>query len=132
MVKGAAPLKDFIPRLQELVDEAENLILYNAAFDLEFLANSGLTYDDEKVVDVMENFAIVYGDWSDYYQSFKWKKLVQCADAYGYQWPNGPHDALEDAKATLFCHLAMAPTFDEECAKRYEALRDYYARSEEE
>lgn len=132
MVAEAAPLKDFLPRLQELVDEAETLVLYNAGFDLSFLERSGLTYDIEKVVDVMEDFAVIYGDWSDYYQRFKWKPLWRCAAAYGYQWSKDvQHDALEDAKATLHCYLAMKPTLAEKIAEREESMKEYFALMEQ-
>lgn len=49
----------------------------------------------------MERYAIYYGDYSDYFGSYKWKPL-----------PGGDHSALGDAKATLNLIKRMAGHVD--------------------
>jgi DNA polymerase-3 subunit epsilon len=50
----------------------------------------------------MFDFAEYYGEWNDYFQSFKWQKLSMCAYYFGYEF--NAHDSLEDVKATLHCY----------------------------
>lgn len=53
----------------------------------------------------MQDFAPIYGEWSEYYESYKWQKLVKCAAYFGYIWgADKAHDSLADCRATLFCY----------------------------
>lgn len=57
------------------------------------------------VIDVMQDFADIYGEWSDKYGCNKWQKLTKCATYYGYDWENDTaHDSLADCRATLYCY----------------------------
>lgn len=61
----------------------------------------------------MELFAPIYGDWSEYHQSFTWKSLGVAAAHYGYTWPDGAaHDALADCRATLHVWKSMVEKGD--------------------
>ena len=56
----------------------------------------------------MQEFAVLYGDWNECYQSFAWKSLEVCAAYFGYEWGEGKaHNSFEDCKATLFCYQQM-------------------------
>lgn len=55
----------------------------------------------------MEEFAEIYGEWSEYYCNYKWKKLTTAASYYGYNFDNVAHDSLEDIKATLVVYNAI-------------------------
>ena len=48
----------------------------------------------------MIDFAEVYGEWSDYKNSYKWQKLSTAAAYYNFKF--SAHNSLEDVKATLF------------------------------
>ena len=54
------------------------------------------------MIDVMELFAPIYGEVSEKYGGYKWQKLQNCADYFGYKFKT--HDSYEDAKATLYCY----------------------------
>lgn len=70
-------------------------------FDLGFL--EGLySLENKQVIDVMELFAPIYGEVSEKYGGYKWQKLQNCADYFGYKFKT--HDSYEDAKATLYCY----------------------------
>ncbi len=85
---------------------ADVIIGYNGDFDLDFLRAAGCEINpDAVIVDVMELFSPIYGEWSDYFGSYKWQKLSTCAAYYGYEFK--AHDSLEDCKATLACYHRM-------------------------
>ena len=44
----------------------------------------------------------IYGEVSEKYGGYKWQKLQNCADYFGYKFKT--HDSYEDAKATLYCY----------------------------
>lgn len=107
-VKDCPTIDTHITQIVKLLDGAEKIIGYNTNFDLKFVAAAaglgGVKAEwIEKMVDVMDLFAEVYGEWSDQYESYKWQKLITCAAYYDYVWPSGPHDSLQDALATLYC-----------------------------
>lgn len=103
MVAKCPPITAYLPRLQAILDSADRIGGYNTPFDLNFLKAAGLRINQE-VIDVMEEFAPIYGEYSEKYGSYKWQKLVKCADYYGYDWgTDHAHDSLADARATLFC-----------------------------
>lgn len=108
MVADKPPIQHWLPKLNEILSQADVIVGYNLPFDLEFLSRAGVSIDcDKQYFDVMLEFAPIYGEYSEYYEDYKWQKLRTCAYYYGYR-PNGSlHDSLEDAKATLFCYYAM-------------------------
>ena len=107
-VADCKPAGDYAREVLRLLDEADTIVGYNTFFDLGFLAAAadldGIKEEwIEKSDDVMQKFAVVCGEWSDFYGDYKYQKLTTCAAAYGYKWPGGPHDSLQDALATLYC-----------------------------
>ena len=106
MVKNAPRISDRIADINGIICRAGTIIGYNTNFDLDFLANNGLILSqDVEIVDVMQEFAPIYGEWSDYYNSYKWQKLTTAAAYYGYDWncrAEGAHNSLADCYATLY------------------------------
>lgn len=75
-----------------IIDNAEKIIGYNLYF-----------------IDVMKPFARVYGEYSQYYQDYKFQKLTCCALYYGYKWKKkDAHSTLADVRAILYCYKVMA------------------------
>lgn len=111
MVQNAPTISEKIAEINEIVTKADEIIGYNICFDVNFLKNSGLILPQNvEIVDVMAEFAPIYGEWSDYYGDYKWQKLVIAADYYGYDWssqPEGAHNSLADCYATLFVFEKM-------------------------
>lgn len=114
-VNGISPemVKDFPQiwkersKIQSIIDSADIIIGYNTSFHMDFLFFSEI-FSIAKIVDIMEEFAEVYGEWSDYFDSYKWQKLSVCAEYYNYNWENDKaHDSLADCRATLHCYKEM-------------------------
>ncbi|MBR0488508.1 3'-5' exonuclease [Candidatus Saccharibacteria bacterium] len=109
MVANKPILRDYSERLNEIFENAELIVSYNGLhYDLPIIAKYGF----EEVLrrphdDVMLKFAPIYGDWNDYYGSYRWKNLSVCADYYDYESSGQFHDALEDVRATLWCWKKM-------------------------
>lgn len=101
MVKNKPTLQQLAPLIKGIFDNADVIVGYNGSFDLGFL--EGLySLENKQVIDVMELFAPIYGEVSEKYGDYKWQKLQNCADYFGYKFKT--HDSYEDAKATLYCY----------------------------
>lgn len=105
MVKDKPTFKELLPKLKEIIDSTAAVVIYNVGFERGILR---LTYGVElevPLIDAMEMFAEVYGDWSEYWQTYRFQKLETAARYYGYEYT--AHDALEDVRATRFVYEKM-------------------------
>ena len=106
MVADAPDPEEIISTVKGIFESADMLIAYNGRFDLSFLDVWGIHPSEEQaVVDVMLEFAEVYGEKNYYYGGYKWQKLTTAASYYGYKF--AAHDSLEDVRATLFIYRKM-------------------------
>ncbi len=63
-----------------------------------------------EIVDVMRDFAEIYGEINEYNGKYKWQKLVKCAEYYDFDWSGTgthAHDSLGVCLATFHCFLKM-------------------------
>lgn len=110
MVADCKDIYHYFSEIQSILYNADTIIGYNTEFDLNFLVNCGFElYEDVETVDVMREFAPIYGEWSEERQDYKWQKLTTCASFYNYDWSKAAaaHNALGDCLATLFCYNKM-------------------------
>ena len=107
MVEDKKGIDYYLPIIQEIIDNAKLIIGYNiVGFDIEKLTNAGIRFPYEQMIfDVMVEFAPVRGGWQEKQETFRSIKLKRCGRYYGYSFK--AHEALSDAKATLFCFNAM-------------------------
>lgn len=115
-VKDCPYLHDLAVKVRGIFANAKTWIGYNGGFDLGFLAKIGIVPTDEvRIVDVMRDFATIYGEWIEQCGDYRWQKLTTCAAYYGYEFR--AHDSLEDVRATLFCYRQMqeAQAIEAEC-----------------
>lgn len=104
MVKDKKTFEKHIDKLSNILLNTDEIIIYNVEFELGFLGKYGVKFNDKVLFyDLMESFAIVYGDYNEYHQSYTWKSLETCCIYYGYNLKNA-HDSLEDCRATLYCY----------------------------
>ena len=104
MVKSAPTIFDLIPILNGIFNSATELILYNADFDLDFIKyHTGIDVKkNQKVTDVMIDFANYFKDWDDKHKCCRWQKLTFASNYFGFKWDIEAHNSLADIKATLF------------------------------
>lgn len=109
-VSGCRTLWDYKSEIESILLNADIIVGYNImSFDLPMLFNHGIkneVKDGSVVCDVMQEYAFVNGEWNDKTCDWRYKKLIDCAEYYkypGHSW----HNALDDARATLFCFYAM-------------------------
>lgn len=95
--------------IQDILDSADIIVGYNTPFDMGMLSHYGIVpKKDVRVVDIMPMFAVLYGEWDAENERFRYKKLVDCAEYYDYEWGDtAAHDALADALATAYCYGRM-------------------------
>lgn len=109
-VMNCRSLLSYRKQIEKILSTADVIVGYNVHnFDLELLFNGGIRScikKDSVIVDIMHSFSAIYGEWSNYHGSYKYQKLITCAEYYGYSGSRW-HDSLDDAKATLFCFYAI-------------------------
>lgn len=134
MVADCPCIADRLPELQAIFDKADTIIGYNTEFDVGFLAAAGVVFvRNTKVIDVMREFAPIYGEWSDTHQAWKWQKLTTCAAYYGYDWSGAEaaHNALGDCFATLHCYNQLvSPSEDVDFIALEQRERELLERAE--
>ena len=121
-VRSAPTLREVADRIQTIIDSADVIVGYSVNFDYSMLACAGIRFDgfykDEptlRLVDVMELFAPVYGEWDEYHGNWKWQKLSTAAAYYGYEWGDEcAHDALADCRATLYVWKKLKEALQDE------------------
>lgn len=103
-----------LPELKRLLT-GTTVIVYNALYDRKMLHKTaerwGLEKVDWKTLSpwhcAMEQFAIYYGDWNDYRQSYRWQKLTTAARHFGLS-TEFAHGAAYDCQMTLGIVRGMA------------------------
>lgn len=102
-VAGKPAIYEETPRIQAILDAADEVIGYNVGFDLGFLERAGLDVDRDKVVrDPQVDFAAVYGEYDGKHTDPRYQKLTTAAEAIGYDWgADKAHGSLADARASL-------------------------------
>lgn len=141
MVADAPSIYEKAAEINAIISQADLVIGYNVGFDLMMLANNGvISIKDIKSYDVMERFAEIYGEWSEWHQNYKWQSLAKAAKYCGYDWSkqNGKaHNSLADCFATLFvkqnmelCKKEREREKQEERKKIYEEIKEFICDDE--
>lgn len=109
MVANKPCIYERLPEIIAILQGADRVIGYNTQFDLRMLSAVGAKLpQDTPIIDVMQDFAPVYGEYSENNGSYRWQKLTTCAAYYRYDWGNDTaHDSLADCRATLYCYQKM-------------------------
>ena len=108
MVAGAKTIEEQLSEISKITLNAKEIIGYNTYFDIDFLSAAGVEFSDTvKVTDVKAVFTERHGVWDKYKGDFKWIKLTECAEHYGYDWNSNEgqaHNSVSDCFATLHCY----------------------------
>ncbi len=104
MVRSKPYFYERLHEIQQILSRASLAVYYNAAFDSGFLKANGLILPPSYCV--MEEFAEIYGEYSEYWGNYTWQTLGTCSDYYGFNWDNlHAHNSLVDSFATLYSYL---------------------------
>lgn len=115
MLSSCKSILDRANDIEKIFANAKLIIGYNVDFDLDFLRASGIKISkNKKTADVMRMH-------QDSTLNHRRVSLVKCCEAHGYNWSNdiGPHNALGDCYATLFCYNALLEKNKSKAAIRF-------------
>ena len=110
MVKDKMPISNHKDQIEAILSGAELIVGYNVGFDLSMLEGEGIDLPDIPVYDVMREFAPIYGEYNEYYGSYRWQSLTTAAGYYDYDWSSHEdqaHNSLADCFATQFVFEKM-------------------------
>lgn len=102
MVADKNPFENYADILSFILCNTEEIIIYNADFEVSFFRKYGVKFNNN-IYDLMIEFAEAYGQFNEYFGSYTWQTLDTCCLFYGY-YLDKAHDSLEDCKATLYCY----------------------------
>ncbi len=110
MVADKPSIFDRLDNVQKIIGSAETVIVYNSAFDVDFLEHYGVDFSTNVIDDPMCYGAVIYGEAKvrenlngDPEVSYKWKKLGVLAEHLGYDG-NGWHNSTADCIATAYVY----------------------------
>lgn len=90
-----------LTEIAEIFERADEVCGYNVGFDLRFLAALGIRpREDAEIIDTMQLYAPIHGEWSEYFDDWKWCKLTVAADEIGHEWTGTAHGSLADTLTT--------------------------------
>ncbi|MDH2998035.1 hypothetical protein A1D22_09110 [Pasteurellaceae bacterium LFhippo2] len=124
-VKKAPTFPEIIPILNELI-KGRNVYIYNADYDIRLIRQSADdSYqfpEDTTFIDVLYPFAKLYGEWSDYFNDYKFQRLSTACRYFNIDTTEFGelHRAKADVLATIEVFKAMQALHEEkELAKYY-------------
>ena len=103
---GCRTIMDDKRRIEAILSGAESFIGYNLLFDIRMLRGEGIYVPFLPIADAMLRFAPVYGERNKR-GGWKWKKLVDAAAFFGYEWTGSAHGAMADTLATLHVYKQL-------------------------
>lgn len=98
MVKDKPYASSDAAKVQDILNRAQEVVIYNAPFDLSFLADLDLLLDTRKVRDTMR-------EYGQYFHGTEYYKLQKAAKECGFAY--NAHDSLSDCRATLAVQNAV-------------------------
>lgn len=125
-VSGCKPITSDLYRakIQDILNQAEEIIGYNTRFDLAMLRAAGYNTREKyvKVRDAMGMYAAYHGEWSEKHGGYKYKSLIFAAQDLGYVWQGAAHDALGDCLATRYVYQEMCEQIEQKEAEIVERI----------
>ncbi len=112
VVKDAPTFDELCSQILDIFAKYE-ICIYNADFDAQMMCQSESTKTFPDITSVrsticlMEKFAVIYGQWNDYHQSYTFQSLAKACEYYDIRNPH-PHRALGDALTARLVWLAMS------------------------
>lgn len=110
-VQNCLSLDSYRDEIQSILNQADEILIYNANFDVSFMKSHGFTFKTStKIIDVMK-------EYSCYKLKNKRFKLSDAASEFNFSF--SAHDSLEDVKATLVVHNKVNKFFNRNVFIKY-------------
>jgi DNA polymerase III subunit epsilon len=115
MVTNAPKWDELWPKINKIFQD-RIIGIYNAEFDIRLMQQTQKKYgvwsqSYREHFCIMLLFADYFGDWDDYHQNNKWKKLGFAGNHFNINIKN-THRALDDAKLSRLVAISMRADFD--------------------
>jgi DNA polymerase III epsilon subunit-like protein len=112
MLSEAPTFPEVWPTIRGILRRYRKILVYNAPFDHDLLDTTAARYGYRvpwaSWTCLMDEYAVYYGAWHSYWQSYTWQKLkVACRDL-GVEVHGPDHRALPDALSALGVLKALA------------------------
>jgi len=98
--EGPYPTWDKVQPVLFEMCRGKEVVIYSASFDVQFV---GEALRESTVRCAMLRFAAHYGDWNEYYESYRWQKLSTAAEYVMHQWQGRAHTALQTPRRRFPC-----------------------------
>ena len=125
-VSGCEPITSDLCRakIQDILNQAEEIIGYNTWYDLRMLESAGFNANTvyKRIRDAMRMYAAYHGEWSETHGGYKYKSLIFAAQDLGYVWEGAAHDALGDCMATRYVYQEMCAQIEQKEAEIVERI----------
>ncbi|GHS88713.1 hypothetical protein FACS189487_07550 [Campylobacterota bacterium] len=108
-VKDKRTISEHLDTIQDLFDQADELIAYNPEFENAFLEEAGIIFPERATFNVMDEFAVRSAKWNKSHGSYTRQKLSTCAEYYGYK--ADIRTGLGKVKATLHCYQRQTANY---------------------
>ncbi len=104
ILKDCKDFRLYYDKIKDIL-ENKNIVGYSAYFDCDMIKNTCINRNLEninykKIYDVMRNYAKYNQEWNDYYNNWKWLKLIIACCRQGITVKDS-HSAIGDCKLTL-------------------------------
>lgn len=124
-VAGCPALAELAPAIQEHIDAASRVCIYNADYDMPLLRRAGIEVEGTKLHDTMLDFSATQKEIDPKHGSWRWFTLSVAAERSHY--PGKPdHSAMGDCMATrhvqAFCDVRRYSAFDGDFTCNYGEL----------
>lgn len=96
MVINAPSRDEVMPQVIDAV-KGKTVVIYNAGFDTRFLPE--IEEVSAEIRCCMLAYAEYKGEWNDYYENYRWHKLISAAQHVCFEWGGDKHRAANDALA---------------------------------
>lgn len=113
MLQDAPYFSEILPEIRSILNDRV-LVIYNSEYDLRMMGQSAyamsipLDVNFNFVYCAMELYALYWGDWSDYFHSYKWQRLGDAMIQQGIKYEGQLHRALADCQVTRLLMHKMA------------------------
>lgn len=85
-VKNCGSVQEDLEDIQKIIDSSDIVASYNVPFHMGMLRSYGLEVDHKRLYDVMDEAALWYGEYNEFFGSYQYIPLWKCTERFGYEF----------------------------------------------